>query len=135
MQNEPNLQNAKMNVCMEMTNSYNQNTRKPPRKNEPKTNPIHKAFCVEFRYLVIRICLYSVVSIRRMYFGFRISCFGFPSAKAEEILQNEPNFKTAKMIARTNITSTYEDLCVFEPRKNEPNSNPICSELVEPMLI
>ena len=44
-------------------------------------------------------------------------------------MQNEPNLKIGKMHLRLTLTRIYEDFCAFEHQKNEPNSNPICSEL------
>jgi len=41
-------------------------------------------------------------------------------------MQNEPNFKNTQINLSSFITKYYEDKCLSERRKNEPNLKPFC---------
>ena len=43
----------------------------------------------------------------------------------EQILQNEPNLRNAKMSTSTYKINRYSNISQYRPSKNEPNSNPI----------
>ena len=51
--------------------------------------------------------------------------------KSTLFMQNKPNFQKAKMNVNIYYTKVYKNETAFRRVKNKPNSNPICSELVE----
>jgi len=84
----------------------------------------------------------KISSARFHNFAFYLLTFYFLKLinQFESIMQNKPNLPDAQMNVTSFKTTDYLNKCLRQPPKNEPNTNPIqtqsnptCSELVEPI--
>jgi len=132
MQNEPNLQNAQMDLTSVKTKGNENKLTFARRQNEPNTNPIQNQFTASMLFwpAVRMLSTYSGQALRNT----AGSSFRLPAKTAylyrvtNKKMQNEPNFKNTQMNLSPVKTKNYENIWHCRHRKNEPNlwkTNPI----------
>ena len=148
MQNEPNLQNAQINVTPVKRKDYENKHPCRPRQNEPKTNPIYAQVAVDMLSwpAVRNFPAYSGQGLRNTVGpSSRLpakTAYLYPAAPAlsevegNKKMQNEPNLQNDQINVSAVKKKVKENKLTFARRQNEPNlcqnkPNPACPELVE----
>jgi hypothetical protein len=106
MQNEPNLQNTQINVSYFMTKDYENKYPCGRRKNEPNTNPI---------------CTETSFTLHASRNTIKLTKFEKIGQFEQQNMQNEPNFKKAKIDVNFANKKNYENKRLAGQPKNEPN--------------